>query len=97
MAIGAAAFTLDLIACQLRGTDSLLGIVYKKGNAWALFLLWSIGAALMGLIGGYVEIFQLNRASVLAVGLAWPILLSKLVQKGGKAIDDSSENEEMEQ
>lgn len=77
---GGIVFLIDLLACKIRSTQSLLGIVFTKENTFFLFALWSVGAGLMGLIGAYAEVFQLTKPSVISVGFTWPFLLSKVVK-----------------
>ena len=92
---GCLVFLIDLIACKLKNSDSLIGIVYKGNNSLVLLGLWTIGAGLMAFVGGYVEIFQLNKQTVIALGVAWPVILSRLVSKGS-VLDTSSDDQETE-
>jgi hypothetical protein len=77
---GAAVFVIDLLACKISSTKSFLGIVYRSGNSLLLLSLWTVGAALAGGVGAYLGVFQLTKTSVMAVGVAWPLMLSKFVK-----------------
>jgi hypothetical protein len=91
---GAVVFAIDLLACKIKSTESLLGIVYRKDNALFLFSLWAVGSGLMGLFGAYAEVFQLTKTSVISVGVAWPVLLSKIVKTNmGGAESEAVERE----
>jgi hypothetical protein len=97
IAVGAVVFVVDWVVYKLKGTDSLLGIVYTGKNAFALLAMWSFGAGFMGLIGGYAEIIQLNRQAVIVLGVAWPVVLSKWVaavsSKSAEKEPDAQEDE----
>lgn len=90
---GGMVFLIDLLACKIRSTQSLLGIVYRRENSLALFLLWSLGSGLMGALGAYAEVFQLTKTSVITVGIAWPFLLSKVIRTSINGVDGDVEHE----
>lgn len=72
------------------GRSSMLKLIYRRWNVLGLVALWGIGAGLGGFLGGAFGIFQLNRVAAVTVGLAWPLVLPRLL----KSISESEDRED---
>jgi hypothetical protein len=92
-AMSVAVLVLDLFTSLISGTSSLLGIKYTKNNWLAIAAMWSAGAAIMGCVGLYMEVFQANKNTVFAIAAAWPLILTRVVGKA-RAQQSSGEDEE---
>ena len=72
------------------GRPSMIKLIYRRWNVLGLVALWGIGAGLGGFLGGAFGIFQLNRVAAVTVGLAWPLVLPRLL----KSISESEDRED---
>lgn len=88
--MGAVVVTLDWLGVLIVGRPSALKLIYRGKNVIWLTLLWGVGAGVGGFIGASFGILQLNRAATITVGIAWPMILPRLV----KSIDKRSEEVE---
>jgi len=95
--MGFLVFLVDAISFKVGHSTSLLRITYRERNGFILLVLWTAGAALVGGIGTYIGIVQFTKSAVLAVGVGWPVLLSKIVQsnheQSGPALSADTESE----
>lgn len=59
---------------------SLLGLNHSFPHSLVFLLIWGFGAGIAGFIGGAASIFQLTRIASVTAGVAWSIVLPKLLQ-----------------
>ncbi len=71
----------------LAGRESVLKLVYRGPNILVLLLIWGAGAGLAGFLGGAFGIFELGRSASIAVGVAWPLVLPRLLRSA--SVDDT--------
>jgi len=89
--MGAIVVLVDWLA-TFAGRASMLKLIYRGPNILGLVALWGIGAGLGGFLGGAFGIFQLNRVAAVTVGLAWPLVLPRLL----KSISESEDREDID-
>lgn len=65
----------------------MLKLVYRGPNVLGHLLIWGVGAGLAGFLGGAFGIFQLGRSASIAVGVAWPLVLPRLLRSAN--VDDT--------
>ena len=85
--MGITVVLLDWIVFSVQ-KKSILQLSYT--SAWGttrLFLLWGIGAGLGGFLGSAANILTLSRLGCISVGVAWPLILPRLVN----TLDDDVE------
>jgi hypothetical protein len=81
--MGLCAVTIDWIQFTIRNQEgSLLGLSYSGSilNTAALIGLWGIGAGIGAFIGLSGNILQSNRLACVTVGIAWPLILPRVLQ-----------------
>ena len=83
---------LDWVLVSI-GKRSILKLAYGKSviNILRLFVLWGIGAGVGGFLGASIGIFQFTRIASIGVGVAWPLILPRLLEK---ANEDFKEDEQ---
>jgi len=86
------AFIVDFMIYKTQGTQSRLGIVYKLANGFVLAFLWIIGASIVGYFSTMLGIFSPTPQSIITVGLSWPIIFIKIVNRSNQ--DAGTEEEE---
>lgn len=77
--IGVIVITLDCIHYLLK-KKSFLRLSYHGFRSLYVFVLWGIGAGLVGLLGGIFSILQENPQACLSVGVSWPLIIPRLVE-----------------
>ena len=50
--------------------------------------LWGIGAGLIGVLGAVFGLFQTTQQASQVVGIAWPVILPRLLQSATTAAED---------
>ncbi|EJL6262092.1 hypothetical protein NMS06_003325 [Vibrio cholerae] len=82
MIIGLLAVVVD---CCAYYTLSRSPLELKHGVKTIVYLFaWSIGAFVIGLLGQFLKIFVVSLAACVFVGLAWPVMFAKMVEKANK-------------
>ncbi|PHR73008.1 MAG: hypothetical protein COA66_04210 [Arcobacter sp.] len=90
--IGFIAVLLDLCIFILK-KESVLELEHSFKTTLVFLLMWSFGAAVIGLLGQMVNLFQVSLSASVAVGFTWPLLFTKIIKK----LKEKEENEEPEQ
>ncbi len=85
--MGLMVVALDLIIFLLQ-RKSVLKLTYQGYRTVLVLVLWGIGAGLVGLLGGAFKIFQLTLQASVSVGVAWPVILPRLI-KSTQADEDT--------
>lgn len=81
--------SLDVICLYLKvRTESFLGLNYALRGYLITTLLWSLGAAMLGIIANLVSIFDLENsynACVISIAVAWPLVFTSIVKRAQTA------------
>ncbi len=69
---------------------SVLNLSYGAGftTGIRLLLLWGVGAGLGGLLGFGSEMLQPTRAACIGFGVAWPLVLPRIIDQVGREIQE---------
>ena len=78
-AIGVLLMLLDWVLLYIRNT-TVLGISYASKSRFLVLLFWALGAGIFGLIGTLSDVVKPSLKSAVVVAIAWPILLSRLIE-----------------
>lgn len=87
-------YVMDSAYCKLTRQKSLIGIIYNQTNWVVLLVLWTFGAAILGFVGAFGEFLQPTKQTVVAIGLAWPLLLTKILKRASDREPDGDSDEE---
>lgn len=77
--VGVLIVTLDWIYYFIK-RKSFLNLTYDSRRSILVFLLWGVGAGLVGLIGGAFNVFQENLQACVSVGIGWPSITPRLIE-----------------
>lgn len=88
--IGVVVVLVDWLS-TLAGRTSVLKLIYRGPNILGLLALWGIGAGLGGFLGGAFGILELSRVAAITSGLAWPLVLPRLL----KSISESEDRQDV--
>jgi hypothetical protein len=77
--VGLLVVTLDYIHYLVK-RKSFLNLSYNGAGLILVFLLWGLGAGLVGLLGGVAGIFQETNIACLSVGIGWPSMIPRLLE-----------------
>lgn len=93
MIIGILAVIVD---CCAYFTVSKSPLKLKHGLKTVVYLLaWAIGAFVIGLLGQFLKIFVVSLAACVFVGLTWPVMFAKMVEKASnQKMDNDPEPEQ---
>lgn len=58
---------------------SFLGLVHAPRAIWLFLLVWGFCAGVAGYLGFAIEFLQLNLKTSIIVGIAWPVILPRIV------------------
>jgi branched-subunit amino acid transport protein AzlD len=89
-------FIIDFLIYKVQKKPSFLGIIYRSNNSFLLALLWILGAASVGIITHLIGILKINTQTVVAVGVSWPYVFSKIVKFTKNQLDEEDEQLEEE-
>ncbi len=78
--IGLLIVVADLSFFLIRG-DSLLRLQHSLRNTLIFALAWAVGAFIIGYIGQMARIFQVSLLACATVGIAWPVVFTKLLDR----------------
>jgi len=64
-----------------------------------IFITWFLGAFVVGYFATFISIFETSRQSIVAIGILWPIALSKIIagargHLGSEELEEPIEEEE---
>ena len=90
--IGFMAVLLDLFVVILK-KKSVLELEHSFKTTFIFLIIWSLGAAAIGLLGQVANIFQASLSASIAVGFTWPLIFTKILEK----LKDKEVAEEAEQ
>ena len=87
--LGILIMLLDSILFMLRGA-SLLKISHKKSFTKDIptILLWGLGSGIVGIIGGFLRIFNpegLLQTSVF-IAISWPLIFKNIIKKQNEKV-----------
>ncbi len=88
-AMGIIVVVLDALLFYGMG-QSALNLTYRRWSIVFFLLFWGVGAGLGGFLGASAQIFQINRVACLTAGIAWPLILPRLIQ-ATKISEDTQE------
>jgi len=89
-------FIIDFLIYKVKKKPSYLGIIYQGNNSFVLALLWFLGAASVGIITHLMGIIKINNQTIVAVGVSWPYVFSKIVKQSKSHWDEGDEQLEEE-
>ena len=81
----------------MSGKKSALNLAHRGPNTIWLVMLWGMGAGLGGFLGASFGILQLNRVTCITAGVAWPLILPRLVKTISIESEEEIEEEEEEE
>jgi hypothetical protein len=82
MIVGIVAVVID---CCSYYTINKSPLDLKHGNKTVVYLFaWALGAFFIGLLGQFLKIFVVSLGACVVVGLAWPVMFGKMVEKANK-------------
>lgn len=58
---------------------SLLDITYRGNNILFILVTWFGGAFVIGYFATFISIFETSKQSLVALGILWPIAMSKII------------------
>lgn len=88
---------LDWLLLNLKDR-SLLDIAYGSKNRWLVLGGWSLASAFVGILSGSFDVVQTNLQGAVAVSVAWPALLSRIVDLSGGGVPVQEQtNEEVDE
>lgn len=83
--MGTVVVLLDWIILTVHGR-SLLNLGYAGVfRSLGMVALWGAGAGLGALLGGWADIFEINRNACLVAGVAWPAVLPRVLAATGES------------
>ena len=92
--LGLLSFIFGVLICLLDRLNfylfqrSLLRINYKEkiGKNILMILSWSVGACIVGIIGGVLGVFNLDGmiSASLAIAIGWPLIAKDILSQGVK-------------
>jgi hypothetical protein len=90
--MGLIVVVLDWVVFKVRG-KSALNLTYGPhfATTFRLLLLWGIGAGLGSILGFAMEILQPTRAACIGFGIAWPVVLPRIVDQVDREIEQDAE------
>ncbi len=91
--IGLLIVVADLSFFLIRG-DSLLQLQHSIRNTLVFAFAWAAGAFIIGYIGQMARIFQVSLLACATVGIAWPVVFTKLLDKFRQPSDVQTPTEE---
>lgn len=96
--IGVLVVILDFLM-SLIARDSFLNLTHRWKTLLLFVLVWGFGAALVSFLGVAFSILQATLQAAVIAGVAWPVLMTRIVSSaGGKAEpEEVSEPEEKEE
>lgn len=78
---------------------SLLDITYRGNNFLLILGTWFAGAFVVGYFATFISIFETSKQSLVALGILWPLALSKIIagakgHLGAEELEEPSGEEE---
>jgi|HubBroStandDraft_1064217.scaffolds.fasta_scaffold00520_11 hypothetical protein len=97
-AMGLIVVLLDWIIFTVKGKSALnLSYGSRLTTTFRLLFLWGIGAGLGSILGFAFEILQPTRAAYIGFGVAWPLVLPRIVDQVDREIKQDAEPEQVPQ
>jgi hypothetical protein len=78
--IGVLTVVADLSFFLIRG-ESLLNLRHSFRNTILFAFAWALGALIIGYIGQVTNVFQVSLLACATVGISWPIVFTKILEK----------------
>lgn len=94
-AIGVLIVLADLAFFVLRG-ESLLELKHGFKNTPIVGFYWALGALIIGYIGQVTNIFQVSLLACATVGVAWPVVFTRVLEKAKKKEEIQQPSEEVQ-
>ena len=82
-AVGLLAVLGDLSLFAIRG-ESLLNLKHSWRTTPIFVIAWAVGAFIFGYIGQMVNIFQVSLLACATVGMTWPLVFSRILERARK-------------
>lgn len=81
---------------------SFLDITYRGNNIFLIIVTWFSGAFVVGYFATFISIFEASKQSLVALGILWPVALSKIIagakgHLGAEELEEPVEEEEEEE
>lgn len=91
--IGFLTVAADLAFYVIRG-QSLLELKHSVKSTAFFFVAWAFGAMIIGYIGQVINIFQVSLLACATVGVAWPVVFAKVLEKAQKKEEEQKSTDE---
>jgi len=85
---------LDFLMVKTLNKNSLLKLSYIGIKGFFVFIMWGVGSGIGGCLGAAIGIFEINRIAAVAIGVAWPLVLPRLLTTANSEL--STEKVELE-
>ncbi len=70
---------LDCLTTKVTNSASHLKLSYVGFKAILVILTWGLGAGIGALVGAAFGIFEISRTAAIFAGVAWPLVLPRLI------------------
>ena len=77
--------------------SSLLKLSHVRGSRIRNVLVWGFGAGIVGYLASGFEILQPNLQGSLTAGIAWPVILPRIIKAAQQMAGEEDEQPEQEE
>ncbi|AYF19698.1 TPA: hypothetical protein NJ324_001280 [Vibrio parahaemolyticus] len=70
---------LDCLTTKVTNSSSHLKLSYVGYKAILVIITWGLGAGIGALVGAAFGIFEISRTAAIFAGVAWPLVLPRLI------------------